>query len=155
MTEVSRHYTFSGTPLLWTPWGPGEVSCIERCPHFRGIRFLVLSGRTRGSKVGIQRTFHCLYKNQLRSPLFICKHGLLAMPPPPPPPPEFIELHNNTTELSITISHRATELNKQCSTRLSQVPATSRLISLPRCILNRATPSSRPSTSSTYFPDSS
>ena len=27
---------YSGTPLLWTPWGPGEVSCIERCPHFRG-----------------------------------------------------------------------------------------------------------------------
>ena len=23
-------------PLLRTPWGPGEVSCIERCPHFRG-----------------------------------------------------------------------------------------------------------------------
>ena len=21
---------------MWTPWGPGEVSCIERCPHFRG-----------------------------------------------------------------------------------------------------------------------
>ncbi len=20
---------------MWTPWGPGEVSCIERCPHFR------------------------------------------------------------------------------------------------------------------------
>ena len=19
---------------MWTPWGPGEVSCIERCPHF-------------------------------------------------------------------------------------------------------------------------
>ena len=27
---------FSGTPLMWTPWGLGEVSCIERCPHFRG-----------------------------------------------------------------------------------------------------------------------
>ena len=27
---------YSGTPLLWTPRGPGEVSCIERCPHFRG-----------------------------------------------------------------------------------------------------------------------
>ena len=43
---------YSGAPLLWTPWGPGEVSCIqwnpsivdtlgtwsciERCPHFRG-----------------------------------------------------------------------------------------------------------------------
>ena len=27
---------YSGTPLLWTPWGPGEVSCIERCPQFRG-----------------------------------------------------------------------------------------------------------------------
>ena len=23
---------YSGTPLLWTPWGPGEVSCMERCP---------------------------------------------------------------------------------------------------------------------------
>ena len=27
---------YSGTPQLWTPWGPGEVSCIERCPHLRG-----------------------------------------------------------------------------------------------------------------------
>ena len=26
---------YSGTPLLWTPWGPGKVSCVERCPHFR------------------------------------------------------------------------------------------------------------------------
>ena len=26
---------YSGTPLLWTPWGPGEVSCIESCSHFR------------------------------------------------------------------------------------------------------------------------
>ena len=30
----------SGSPLLWTPWGPGEVSCRERCPHFRG-KFLL------------------------------------------------------------------------------------------------------------------
>ena len=22
-------------------WGPGEVSCIERCPHFRG-KFIIL-----------------------------------------------------------------------------------------------------------------
>ena len=29
-------HVYSGAPLLWTPWGPGEVSCIERCPHFRG-----------------------------------------------------------------------------------------------------------------------
>ena len=27
---------YSGTSLLWTPWGPNKVSCIERCPHFRG-----------------------------------------------------------------------------------------------------------------------
>ena len=29
---------YSGTPLLWTPWGPtcSKVSCIEKCPHFRG-----------------------------------------------------------------------------------------------------------------------
>ena len=26
---------YSGTPLSWTPWGPGKVSCIERYPHFR------------------------------------------------------------------------------------------------------------------------
>ena len=31
---------YSGTPLLWTPWGPGEVSCIEKCPHFRGNNIL-------------------------------------------------------------------------------------------------------------------
>ena len=31
---------YSGTPLLWTPWGPSKVSCIERCPHFRG-KFLL------------------------------------------------------------------------------------------------------------------
>ncbi len=30
----------SGTPLLWTPWRPGQVSCIERCPHFRGAFIL-------------------------------------------------------------------------------------------------------------------
>ena len=23
---------YSGTPLLWTPWGPGEVSCIQWDP---------------------------------------------------------------------------------------------------------------------------
>ena len=27
---------YIGIPLLWTPWGPGKVSCVERCPHFRG-----------------------------------------------------------------------------------------------------------------------
>ena len=27
---------YSGAPLLWTLRGPGEVPCIERCPHFRG-----------------------------------------------------------------------------------------------------------------------
>ena len=28
--------TYSGTPLLWTLWGLCEVSCVERCLHFRG-----------------------------------------------------------------------------------------------------------------------
>ena len=48
-----RGEVYTGTPLLWTPWGPGEVSCIERyslfraifrlrkhtakCPYFRGV----------------------------------------------------------------------------------------------------------------------
>ena len=27
---------YSGPPLIWTPWAPGKVSCIERCPYFRG-----------------------------------------------------------------------------------------------------------------------
>ena len=34
--DLVKCSVYSGTPLLWTPWGPGEVSCIERCPHFRG-----------------------------------------------------------------------------------------------------------------------
>ena len=25
-------YMYSGTPLLWIPWGPGEVSCIQWNP---------------------------------------------------------------------------------------------------------------------------
>ena len=29
------------TPLMWTPWGPGEVFCIKKCPHFRG-KFIFL-----------------------------------------------------------------------------------------------------------------
>ena len=37
--EISWVY-YSGTSLLWTPWGPNKVSCIERCPHFRG-KFLL------------------------------------------------------------------------------------------------------------------
>ena len=27
---------YSGTAPLWTPWGPGKLSCTERYPHFRG-----------------------------------------------------------------------------------------------------------------------
>ena len=30
------YYRYSGTPLMWTPWGPGKVSSIERYLHFRG-----------------------------------------------------------------------------------------------------------------------
>ena len=30
----------SGTSLLWTPWGPGKVPCIEKCPHFRAKLYL-------------------------------------------------------------------------------------------------------------------
>ena len=55
MVEVDLAYYYSGTTLLWTPWEPGKVSCIERCPHFRVIKKAYL-GR---SKIPlIQR---CLY----------------------------------------------------------------------------------------------
>ena len=27
--ELAKCPVYSGTPLLWTPWGPGEVSCIQ------------------------------------------------------------------------------------------------------------------------------
>ena len=33
--DLVKCLVYSGTPLLRTPWGSGEVSCIERCPHFR------------------------------------------------------------------------------------------------------------------------
>ena len=35
LKDLVKCPVYSGTPLLWKPWGPGEVSCIERCPHFR------------------------------------------------------------------------------------------------------------------------
>ena len=31
----STDQNYSGTLLLWTLRGPGEVSCLESCPHFR------------------------------------------------------------------------------------------------------------------------
>ena len=34
--DLVKCLVYSGAPLLWTPWGPGEVPCIDRCPHFRG-----------------------------------------------------------------------------------------------------------------------
>ena len=33
--NLCEYCVYSETPLLWTPWGPGEVSCIKRCPYFR------------------------------------------------------------------------------------------------------------------------
>ena len=24
-------------PYLWTPWGPGEVPSMQRCPHSKGV----------------------------------------------------------------------------------------------------------------------
>ena len=36
MNKKTHILVYSGTPLLRTPWGPGEVSCIERCPHLCG-----------------------------------------------------------------------------------------------------------------------
>ena len=27
--DLAKCPVYSGTPLMWTPWGPGEVSCIE------------------------------------------------------------------------------------------------------------------------------
>ena len=33
---AANPFYYNGTPLLWTPWGPGKVSCVERCPHFSG-----------------------------------------------------------------------------------------------------------------------
>ena len=30
--EQLQLWHYSGTPLMWTPWGPGEVSCIQWSP---------------------------------------------------------------------------------------------------------------------------
>ena len=50
-----REFTsnYRGTPLLWTPWDPGEVSCIPvycghfgdlvKCPVWRGVLILGLN----------------------------------------------------------------------------------------------------------------
>ena len=36
VSSRSWQWKYSGTSLLWTPWGHSKVSCIEKCPHFRG-----------------------------------------------------------------------------------------------------------------------
>ena len=38
LTSLDKVY--SGPPVLWMPWGPGNVSFIEGCPHFRS-RFIL------------------------------------------------------------------------------------------------------------------
>ena len=43
---------YSGSPLSWTPWGPGKVPCVERWPHFRGI-FIAFLGHSRVSLIHI------------------------------------------------------------------------------------------------------
>ena len=64
-----RQYSYSRTPLLWTHWGPGKVSCIERCPHFRG-KFIAYFGHSKSSLlqrcqgvlisgVSLFQGFHC------------------------------------------------------------------------------------------------
>ena len=52
---IKRLSYSSGAPLLRTPWGPGEVSCIERCPHFRG-KFLLRKHYLRHRKVPLINT---------------------------------------------------------------------------------------------------
>ena len=42
--------------LLWTPWGPGEVSCIKRCPRFKG-KFVL---RKHISKVSLPGEVSCI-----------------------------------------------------------------------------------------------
>ena len=69
---------YSGTPLLWTPWRPGGVSCIERCPHFRG-EYMCILGRSIVSlvqrcpyfKVGLYKGFHCTVLIEVSSPLIL------------------------------------------------------------------------------------
>ena len=35
LMQVGLDLCTVGTPLLWTPWEPSEVSCTERYPHCR------------------------------------------------------------------------------------------------------------------------
>ena len=58
------HIQYSGTRLLWTPFGPGEASCLERCPYFRLLRFGVckvsLIQRCPYFRGILQERFHCI-----------------------------------------------------------------------------------------------
>ena len=75
---------YSGTPLLWTPWGHGEVSCIqwnpssnvdtfgdmvkcpiiERCPHFRGKFTFVYEESIFGTYQSVLNTEVSIYMYQ-------------------------------------------------------------------------------------------
>ena len=41
---LKKSSTVNPLYILWTPRGPGEMSCIERCPHFRGEFILSIFG---------------------------------------------------------------------------------------------------------------
>ena len=60
--DLVKYPVYSGTPLLWTPWGPGEVSCIERCPHFRGINLLQES--VFGTQISVLSTEMSLFQGR-------------------------------------------------------------------------------------------
>ena len=56
--SVWRGVLISGNLLLWTPWGPGEVSYIERCPHFRG-NYTLKKAYLGRSKVSLMQRCPC------------------------------------------------------------------------------------------------
>ena len=74
---------YSGTSLLWTPWGPGGMSCIERCPHFRDkctlrkriwdIAELSLIQRCPYFRGVLLEGFHCIA---------YCERGSIGLSPP-------------------------------------------------------------------------
>ena len=57
---------YSGNPLLWTPWGPGEVSCMERGVLISGLYSLPRASDTQIESILVEKRMYHYYGDQPR-----------------------------------------------------------------------------------------
>ena len=73
-TAIGSLYVTTVEPLycMWITWGPGKVSCIERCPHFRGKINCIQKACLGHSVVSLIQSRRCPhFRGVLMAPLYM------------------------------------------------------------------------------------